>query len=336
MAVDMGGVMIKVGQFLSARLDILPSLVTDELAGLQDEVRAESFTDIRRVIESEFNQPLEAIFEGFQTEPLASASIGQVHKATLKAALEDDPGQSASIPVVVKVQRPNIQAIIETDLAALDVVTSWLERYRPLRKHVNLKALLREFSQSVHLEMDYLNEGKNAETFRKNFENNPQVLVPLVYWQSTTLRVLTLQDVLAIKITDYPAIEAAGIKRAEVANVLLDTYLKQIFEDQFFHADPHPGNLFVLPQPDAEKAGEEDPRIPWRLVFVDFGMAGEVSKNIYEGLREMLVAFGTRDPARIVNSYKMLDVLLPGADLELLERAEGKLLDHLWGSPSRR
>ena len=330
LAIDMGGVMIKVGQFLSARLDVLPSQVTDELARLQDEVRPESYKDIRQVIENEFNQPLESLFLDFQPEPLASASIGQVHRASLLTRDELDPSQEMILPVVVKVQRPGIQTIIETDLAALDVVTGWLNRYPPLRKHVNLKALLGEFSQTIHQEMDYLNEGKNAETFQKNFKGHREVLVPKVYWQRTTVRVLTLEDVLAIKITDYQAIEEAGIDRAEVANILLDTYLKQVFEDRFFHADPHPGNLFVLPGPPSQACPDQlSPR--WRLVFVDFGMAGTVPDNIYQGLREMLVALGTRDAARVVKSYQILDVLLPSADLELLERAEKHVLDRFWG-----
>lgn len=330
LAVDMGGVMIKVGQFLSARLDVLPSQVTDELAGLQDEVRPESYEDIRQVIENEFNQPLESLFLDFQTKPLASASIGQVHRARVTTVNELNPGQEMILPVVVKVQRPGIQDIIETDLAALEVVTGWLSRYPPIRKHVNLKALLREFNLTIHQEMDYLNEGKNAETFQKNFKGHREVLVPKVYWQYTTVRVLTLEDVLAIKITDYQAIEEAGIDRAEVANILLDTYLKQVFEDQFFHADPHPGNLFVLPEPSMQ-AGPGGALPRWQLVFVDFGMAGTVPDNIYQGLREMLVALGTRDAARLVKSYQLLGVLLPSADLELLERAEEHLLERFWG-----
>ncbi len=330
LAIDMGGVMIKVGQFLSARLDVLPSQVTDELAGLQDEVRPESYEDIRQVIENEFNQPLESLFLDFQTEPLASASIGQVHRANLITGNELNPDQEVALPVVVKVQRPGIQDIIETDLAALDVVIGWLVRYPPIRKHVNLKALLREFSQTIHQEMDYLNEGKNAEAFQKNFIGHREVLVPKIFWQQTTRCVLTLEDVLAIKITDYHAIENAGIDRAQVANVLLDTYLKQVFEDRFFHADPHPGNLFVLPET-SSKAGPGGASPEWRLVFVDFGMAGTVPDNIYQGLREMLVALGTRDAARLVKSYQLLGVLLPSADLELLEQAEKQLLEHFWG-----
>jgi predicted unusual protein kinase regulating ubiquinone biosynthesis (AarF/ABC1/UbiB family) len=150
--------------------------------------------------------------------------------------------------------------------------------------------------------------------------------VPRVVWSRTTPRVLTLENVLAIKITDYEAIRAAGIDRAEVAKVLFDIYLKQIFEDGFFHADPHPGNLFVTPRPaaDGNKAG-------WQLTFVDFGMVGSVPEGLRDGLRDMLIGVGTRDAAKLVQSYQTLGVLLPGADLKLIEQAGTQLFDRFWG-----
>ena len=150
-------------------------------------------------------------------------------------------------PVVVKVQRPNIEKIIATDLAAIRTVGGWIKRYPPIRKRANIPGLITEFTRVLYEEIDYLAEGKNAEIFAANFSNDPGVLVPKVIWTHTTKRVLTLEDVRAIKITDYDEITAAGISRSEVAGRLLNTYLKQIFEDGFFHADPHPGNLFVKP-----------------------------------------------------------------------------------------
>jgi len=326
LAVEMGGVMIKVGQFLSARLDVLPRQITDTLAGLQDEVQAERFEDIRKVVEAELNAPLDEKFCQFDEVPVASASIGQVHCACLTQPETGGDGKNFP-PVVVKVQRPNIEAIVEVDLAALRVVGGWLMRYPPVRKHANVPRLIAEFSQSLYEEIDYLHEGKNAETFAQNFQGRPEVRVPRVYWPYTTRRVLVLEDVQAIKITDYTAIEAAGIDRAEVADRLLDTYLKQIFEDHFFHADPHPGNLFILPLP----GDGEQQKKPWQLVFVDFGMTGRLPQKTLEGMRELLVASVTRDAARVVHGYQLLDVLLPGADLELLERANERAFQKLWG-----
>src|SRR5574341_1811143 len=367
LANELGGVLIKVGQFLSARVDVLPEEITSELSELQDEVRAEEFADIRRGVEAELG-PLEAVFAEFDGKPLAAASLGQVHRARLRA-----PSNGVQ-NIVVKVQRPNIEKIIATDLAALRTVTNWLNYYRPLRKRANLPALLSEFTRILDGELDYLAEGRNAESFAENFKNEAAVRVPRVVWTHTTKRVLALEDVYAIKITDYAAITAAGVDRAEVADRLFATYLKQIFVDGFFHADPHPGNLFVSPRKSSrdENPGafeHEDARddlrplaetengsqilpapravrgagmprdrgaqslagTPWQLTFVDFGMAGRVAPNVRAGLRELAIAIATRDAARMVKGYQLLDVLLPGADLALLEKMEAKVLERFWG-----
>jgi predicted unusual protein kinase regulating ubiquinone biosynthesis (AarF/ABC1/UbiB family) len=323
----MGGVMIKVGQFLSARLDVLPKEITNELSGLQDEVNPEMFSEVKKVIEAEFGVLLETKYSDFQETPLAAASIGQVHLAKLR--LPDTPnGPAISFPIVaVKVQRPHIEQIVATDLSALKVVAGWLMRYEPIRKRADILSLLNEFSRSLFEEIDYLHEGKNAETFAKNFETDSDICVPGVVWSHTTRCVLTLEYIDAIKITDYAALDAAGIDRAAVATRLFDTYLKQIFEDNFFHADPHPGNLFVLPG----ELPSDGKKRTWKLVFVDFGMTGTVIPNVLSGLREALIALGTRDASRLIKSYKILGVLLPGADVELIERASAKVFERFWG-----
>ncbi len=327
LAIQMGGVMIKVGQWLSARLDILPPEITDELSGLQDEVAAENYSDIRAQIESEFDQPLETRFISLDPQPIAAASIGQVHSAHLRLESEDNLDEATHPPVVVKVQRPNIENIVETDLSALRVVSRWVQLYRPIRRHADVPALLREFSQTLYEECDYLHEGKNAEIFAQNFNGIADVRVPAVYWPFTTRRVLTLEDVQGIKITDYAGIEAAGIDRKQVAARLFDIYLKQIFEDHFFHADPHPGNLFVLPQPPAEPGVTTG----FKVVFVDFGMAGYVTENVVSGLRELVIAVAQRDGARVVKAYQMMNALLPGADLDLLTKANQRAFEAFWG-----
>ncbi len=322
LAIHMGGVMIKVGQFLSSRLDVLPPEVTDELANLQDEVPAEEYEAIRDLAEKELGAPLSEKFEWFDESPLAAASLGQVHRARLRSEDEADGFRN----VVVKVQRPSIELIVEVDLSALERVGDWLMRYRPIREHADVPALLREFSTTVREEIDYLHEAENAERFFENFKDDPDVHVPRVVKGVSTLRVLTLEDVYAIKITDYVEITRAGIDRSDVANKLLDTYLKQIFEDGFVHADPHPGNLFVTPL-DAD----DDPPRRWKLTFVDFGMTARVPENVREGLREMLIGVGTKDASRVVGSYQRLGMLLPGADLKLIEQAEAQVFDRFWG-----
>jgi predicted unusual protein kinase regulating ubiquinone biosynthesis (AarF/ABC1/UbiB family) len=321
LAVEMGGVLIKVGQFLSARLDILPREITDELSGLQDEVAAAPFEPIRELLEAELGTPITQKFSQYNPVPLASASIGQVYSARLIGCSEDAPCPA----VVVKVQRPQIEEIVKVDLAALTIVGGWLEKYPAISKHASVPRLLEEFSRSLYEEIDYMHEGNNAEIFAEYFKDDPHVRVPQVIWSHTTRRVLTLEDVCGIKITDYAAIEAAGINRHEVAERLVDTYLQQVFEDAFFHADPHPGNLFV--QPAAADEGPSD----WKLTFIDFGMTGTLPENSFNALREMVMAIGTQDSHRLVESYQMLDVLLPGVDLELLERANRHVFERFWG-----
>jgi predicted unusual protein kinase regulating ubiquinone biosynthesis (AarF/ABC1/UbiB family) len=327
MAIQLGGLMIKVGQFLSARLDVLPPEITDELSGLQDEVPPEDVAGIRALAEKELGVPLEKKFARFDPIPLAAASLGQVHRAQLCVEGNNSPEDQPFCDVVVKIQRPYIEQLIEVDLSALRRVGRWLEHYRPIRKRADVRALIEEFASTVYEEIDYLAEGRNAEIFSENFRDQPSVHVPRVVWSATTKRVLTLEDVYAIKITDYDAITAAGIDRAEVARRLIDTYFQQIFEDGFFHADPHPGNLFVTPLP----TSSEDGSPAWQLTFVDFGMVGRVPANLKAGLRELIIAIGTRDASRVVRAYQQIGVLLPGADLALIEQAEAQLFDRFWG-----
>lgn len=323
MAIRMGGVMIKVGQFLSSRLDVLPPEITEELSGLQDEVPAEDFESIRRLAEAELGAPLAQLFERFEPEPLAAASLGQVHRARLR----DDASESLGFQeVVVKIQRPFIEQLVDVDFSALHRVAGWMMLYEPIRKRVNVPALVKELESTVREEIDYLAEAENAETFRRNFSKRKRIHVPRVVHSKSTKRVLTLENVFAIKITDYDAITAAGIDRGDVAKVLLDTYLKQIFEDGFFHADPHPGNLFVTPIP-----ATKEKKATWKLTFVDFGMVGSVPDHLSEGLRELVIGVGTRDASKVVRSFQTLNVLLPGADLRLIEQAEAQMFDRFWG-----
>ncbi|MCV2395243.1 AarF/UbiB family protein [Actinotalea sp. M2MS4P-6] len=319
LAIRMGGVMIKIGQFLSSRLDVLPREVTAELANLQDEVPAEDFADIRALAEAELGAPLSELFASVETVPLAAASLGQVHRATLT------PEHEAGFrDVVIKVQRTGIKAIVDTDLAALARVGRWLMRYRPIRAHADVPALLREFAATLYEEIDYRLEADHADQFRANLADDPGVQVPRVVRELSAQRVLTLEDVSAIKITDYAAITAAGIDRADVASRLLDVYLRQVFEDGFVHADPHPGNIFVTPGPDGGADG-------WRLTFVDFGMVARIPDGVRVTLRELVVAVGTRDASRVVKAYQQLGMLLPGADVDAIERAEAAVFDRYWG-----
>lgn len=325
LAVGMGGLMIKVGQFLSARLDVLPPEITDELAALQDEVPAESYDAIRAQAEAALGRSLGEVFVSFDERPLAAASLGQAHRARLHI---DDAARSGFTDVVVKVQRPHIEQIVEVDLAALRRVGGWLSRYKPVSSRADVPALVEEFAATAREEIDYLAEGSHAEHFAEAFLDDPRVRIPRVAWEQTARRVLTLEDVSAIKLGDYDAITAAGIKRSDVAEVLVDTYLSQIFEDGVFHADPHPGNLFVRPLDEAEAATMG---VAWQLTFVDFGMVGRVPDDLREGLRDAVVAIGMRDGARLVRAFSALGMLLPSADLALIERASMQAFERFGG-----
>ena len=326
LAIDMGGVMIKLGQFLSTRADVLPQEITSELAGLQDEVPAESFESVRLIVENEYKTPITKKFYQFAKQPLAAASLGQAHRAIL---FDHDAQQIGFKSVVVKILRPDIEIVIETDLSALKRVAGWVQRYRPISRRADIPALFREFAKTLYEEIDYQAEAQNAETFANNFKDRPGVCIPRVVWSLCTTRVLVLEDVSAIKISDYEGISAVGIDRAEVAQRLFETYLQQIFQDGFFHADPHPGNLFVAPVLPGDR---HDPNNSgWVLTFIDFGMVGHVPPNIKTGLREMVIGVGTRDAARVVNSYQMLGVLLPHADMDMIEAAEEKIFEQFWG-----
>ncbi len=326
LATGLGGLMIKVGQFLSSRLDVLPPEITAELAGLQDEVPPVAFAALRALAEAELGMPLERAYAWVDEVPVAAASLGQVHRARLPTPQAADAGFE---DVVVKVQRPGIEQIVDVDLAALRRVAGWLSRVRAVSDHVDAPALVEEFAQTSLQEIDYLQEAANAERFAEGFAGDPRVAAPEVAWERATRRVLTLSDVAAIKINDVDALRAAGIDPAAVAATFAEVMFEQLFGRGFFHADPHPGNIFVTP---VAPAGAADAAAPaWRLTFVDFGMMGEVPEGLRAGLRRLLVAVAARDGRALVDAVREVGVLLPSADTAELERAMTQLFARFGG-----
>jgi predicted unusual protein kinase regulating ubiquinone biosynthesis (AarF/ABC1/UbiB family) len=321
LAVDLGGLMIKVGQFMSSRLDVLPPEITKELESLQDEVPAVPFHEIRAVAESQLGVSLERAFASINEQPIAAASLGQVYRARLA---DEDAAMTGLLDVVVKIQRPNIADIIEVDLSALRQVARWLSRVRLVYTRVDMPALTEEFAQTSIEEIDYLHEAASAERFAENFADDPRVSVPTVVWERSTRQVLTMHDVTAIKINDVDALRAAGIDPADVANEFAAVMFDQLFVHGYFHADPHPGNIFVTPLP----AGAG---LPWKFTFIDFGMMGEVPETLKQGLRKLLIAAASRDGKGMVDGIRGVGVLLPSADTGELERAMTTLFSRFGG-----
>jgi predicted unusual protein kinase regulating ubiquinone biosynthesis (AarF/ABC1/UbiB family) len=318
LAADLGGLMIKVGQFLSSRLDILPPEITRELEGLQDEVAPEPFARIVEQIERELGIPLDRAFASIDETPIAAASLGQAHRARLSPGIAADEGFEN---VVVKVLRPGIEQIVEVDLAALRRVGRWLSRVKLVNRRADAPALVEEFATTSLEEIDYGHEAINVERFAGDFADDPRVGTPVVVWERSARRVLTLSDVTAIKITDVAGLVAAGIDPNAVAAELARATFEQIFVAGFFHADPHPGNIFVTPS--AEHG--------FTLTFIDFGMMGEIPDDLRQGLQQFIFAVAARDARGWVVATQRLGVLLPSADTVELERAITALFDRFGG-----
>jgi predicted unusual protein kinase regulating ubiquinone biosynthesis (AarF/ABC1/UbiB family) len=322
LAIEMGGVMIKLGQFLSSRVDVLPIEVTQELQGLQDEVPPADNEQVFGLLREQLGD-LNRRFVNIERQPLAAASLGQVYRARLRPA-----GEAEVARVVIKVQRPGIEHLVRTDLAALRVVARWVMRYKPIRKRANVPALLEEFARTLWQELDYRAEADNAEQFAAIHADNPRIQIPRVYREHSTSRVVVLEDVEALKIGDTAALAAAGIDTKDVADLLLEAYFKQIFVAEFFHADPHPGNLFIRPRPAADG---DDAAPTFQLVFVDFGMAVRLPKAMGESLRKVLIGVTQRDSRQLVEAYRDLGFFLPGADIERITEAHEAVLDQIYG-----
>jgi predicted unusual protein kinase regulating ubiquinone biosynthesis (AarF/ABC1/UbiB family) len=268
------GILIKIGQFFSSRVDILPEEYTDELSKLQDQVPPAPFSDIVRRLTEELG-PMDEIFSDFNEIPIASASLGQVHRACLR------DGDC----IVVKVQYPGIDEVIAADMRALKYIIRIL---RVLYRQINLDVIYSEFSRIVAEELDYLLEGKNAETFARNFAKNERIKIPIVYWPYTTSKVLTLEFLEGTKITDFEEIDRLGIDKTETARILAEAYAQMFFVDGFFHGDPHPGNIFVRSGPN--------------VILVDFGMVDRISARKKEELRRAFIAIVERDSLGLVRA----------------------------------
>lgn len=306
---ELGPTFVKLGQLLSTRPDILPGPYIAELSKLQDAAPPIAADVVRGTIRAELGGEPEELFAWFDMAPLASASIGQAHAATLHDGTA----------VVVKVRRPDAVRQVQEDLEILQNLADRASRlWEPARAY-NLRGIVQEFSQTIRAELDYLREGSNAERFAADFERRPEVSIPRIFWERTTSRVLTLERMTGIKINDLPALDEAGIDRHVLAKTGANVVLRMVFEDHFFHADPHPGNLFVHPD--------------GSIALIDFGMVGEIGEDLQDRLVDFLVAFTLRNPDALVSALLELSLTAGPADRDGLRTAMISFVREYEGRP---
>ncbi|TFV85162.1 AarF/ABC1/UbiB kinase family protein [Microbacterium sp. dk485] len=287
---ELGPTFVKLGQLLSTRPDLLPPAYIIELSKLQDAAPPVPAADIRDAIQRELGAEPEELFAEFEWTPLASASIGQVHAAKL------EDGTS----VVVKVRRPDAVRQVQEDLEILNGLATRVDRaWAPAREY-DVRGIVREFSRTLRAELDYSREAHNAERFAAQFADRPEVLIPRVFWERTTSRVLTLERMTGIKINDLAALDAAGVDRRALARTGADIVLSMVFEHRFFHADPHPGNLFVHPD--------------GRIALIDFGMVGEIDEELRDRFADFLIAFTLRNPDALADALEGVSVTRGNVD----------------------
>ncbi|MEG4999477.1 ABC1 kinase family protein [Microcoleus sp. B4-D4] len=306
---DLGPTFIKVGQLFSTRADLFPAEFVEELSKLQDKVPAFSYEKLEAIVEQDLGKTVQELYRSFDPVPLAAASLGQVHKAQLHSGQE----------VVVKVQRPGLRKLFEIDLQILKGIARYFQNHPKWGQGRDWIGIYEECCRILWLEIDYLHEGRNADTFRRNFSTCDWVLVPRVYWRYAAPRVLTLEYLPGIKISHYEALEAAGIDRKLIAQLGAKAYLRQLLNDGFFHADPHPGNIAVS----ADGV----------LIFYDFGMMGQIQSNVREGLMETLYGIASKDGQRIMDSLINLGALVPTGDMSPVRRSIQYMLDNFMDKP---
>ncbi len=287
----LGPTFIKVGQALSTRPDLVRKDFLDELVKLQDQLPPFDNAIAYQLIETELGRPVNEIFSELSPTPVAAASLGQVYRGRLHSGEE----------VAVKVQRPNLRPVLSLDLYLLRWAASWMSPWLPLNLGHDLTLIVDEFGTKLFEEIDYLNEGRNAEKFATNFRNDPRIKVPVIYWRYTSTRVLTLEWLNGFKLTDTKRIREAGLDPESIIEIGVTSGLQQLLEHGFFHADPHPGNLFAMPD--------------GRMGYIDFGMMDQLDEFTKETLVDAIVHLINKDYADLAQDYVKLGFLTPETDI---------------------
>ena len=303
--IDLGPTFIKIGQALGTRADLLPLAYVKELATLQDQVPAFSTAEAFAIVESELGRSIHECYPEIDSEPIAAASLGQVYRARLATGEE----------VAVKVQRPNLEALISFDVAILFRLVKLTNRFFPkANENADWEGMLHEFHSTIFEEMDYVKEGRNADRFRYNFRTWRAIRVPKVYWSHTNTRVLTLDFIRGTKVVDIEGLKAHRISPIKVNRLLIRAYLKQLLEDGFFHADPHPGNLLVMDS--------------GHLAFFDFGMVGRITPKLQAQMIDAFFHVVGRDVHGLGQDIIDLNFLKPGVDPETVRPVVESLFTH--------
>ncbi|HIK39244.1 MAG TPA: AarF/ABC1/UbiB kinase family protein [Thermoleptolyngbya sp. M55_K2018_002] len=306
---DLGPTFIKVGQLFSTRADLFPVEYVEELSKLQDRVPAFGYEQVEEIIWQELGKGIPELYRSFDPIPIAAASLGQVHRAQLHSGEE----------VVVKVQRPGLAKLFDIDLKILKGIAHYFQRHPKWGRGRDWLGIYGECCRILWEEIDYLNEGRNADTFRRNFRHEDWVKVPRVYWRYSSPRVLTLEYVPGIKISHYEALEAAGLDRKTLAKLGARAYLQQLLDKGFFHADPHPGNIAVSSD--------------GALIFYDFGMMGQVQPVTREKLMNTFFGIAQKDADKVVEALVSLGALSVSEDMGPVRRSIQYMLDNFMDKP---
>ncbi len=306
---DLGPTFIKIGQALSTRADLLPKEYVQALGQLQDRVPPFSSAEAIALIESELGNSIYTLYRDFDHFPIASASLGQVHKARLHTG-ED---------VVVKVQRPGLETLFNLDFEVLHRLIRFSHRYLSWTRQYDLEAIYHEFFNLLYHEIDYVHEGKNADRFRQNFIGYSRVAVPTIYWRYTTKKVITLEYLPGIKIDDRSTLEACGLNTKEIIQLGICCFLKQMLQDGFFQSDPHPGNIAI------SQDGS--------LIFYDFGAMTEIKSMAKDQMIKTFFAVLRKDTDEVVNTLTYMGLIEPVSDMRPIKRLVAFILDKFTEKP---
>lgn len=282
---ELGPTFIKIGQIASTRPDIIPADIIQELVKLQDKVSLFSFEDVKKIVEEELADPMESLFAKFNETPIAAASIGQVHQAVLLTGER----------VAIKVQRPNIKNVIETDLEILQELARLAESRLDWAKRYQVRDIVEELAMSLRQELDYEAEARNSERVANSFKDNPKVLIPKVYWEYTTAKILTMEYVEGIKLNDIEKLHLEGFDTKVIGETVVNTIFQQILIDGFFHGDPHPGNLLAL------SSGE--------IAFMDFGIVGRLSPKMRYHVASFVIAMMKQNTDEVIQTIKHMGLV---------------------------